>query len=116
RTASSRSPAASIFSSMDNSSGYSGRASSVRYDTGSPSGAVDQLLLPEAAPPQERAREDQTDAHNLHQRHLAVEHRCPARIAAEEFNRAALDPIEDKIRADHLPRKALTRTEPGHKE
>src|SRR5271154_4339312 len=65
-----------------------------------------------AAQPQERAGDNQRGAYQLHQRQAIVEQKSAAGIAAEEFDRAALDSIEDEIRADDASGDAPLRAQP----
>ena len=56
-----------------------------------------------AAQPEKSASDDQRGAHELHQREAIVKHKSAAGIAAEEFDRAALNSVKDEIRADERP-------------
>ena len=65
-----------------------------------------------AAQPQKSTSDDQRGAHDLHQGQAIVEQESAAGIAAEEFDRAALNSIKDEIRADDSSRETPFRAEP----
>jgi hypothetical protein len=68
------------------------------------------------APPKESPRNDQRQANKLHQRDRIVEHHRASRIAAEEFDGAAFDPIEEEIGADDLSGEALAFADPNENQ
>src|ERR1700691_5344653 len=72
-----------------------------------------RALASQPAPPKECAGNDQAEAYNLHQGDRIVEHHGAARVASEEFDGAALHPIEKEVRGDDLPGKALALADPN---
>jgi hypothetical protein len=68
------------------------------------------------APPKESPRNDQREANKLHQRDCIVEQHRASRIASEEFDSAAFDPIEKKIGAEDLSGEALAFADPNENQ
>src|SRR5579862_5940780 len=113
-------PASPSSSSMI-SSGPSDKLGSVREGMMSAGDCTDRRALnrsvaAQAAPPEEGPGENQREAHELHKRNRIVKHQRAARIVAQKFDRAALDPVEDEIRAEQLAGKTLPRADPHEQQ
>src|SRR5271156_4122334 len=77
-------------------------------------GRLGRTLQP--TPPKECPRNDQREANKLHKRDRIVEHHRASRIASEEFDGTALDPIEKEISAEDLSGEALAFAEPNENQ